>query len=203
MDWSGRGGLRTGAIRTSIWSTTGFIATNAYHSTGSRFCRLRTEYQSRVRLLQALIMRPGYFDPSRSFAKDYLELLVGTGAGGFSWSLWHFYWKNAGLFFGAGRQLSGFTCRREPVTIGADDVKSRCRPAVKNQPAVDPRRTGAGPAIAKDGLRLADLFEVRAFGLMATWSRIDGGIGEAEERKDQPTQGGDRSPNQQPLCPTA
>jgi glycosyltransferase involved in cell wall biosynthesis len=100
---------------------------NAYHSSGSRWYRLRTEHYLRVQLLQALVVLPNWSEQGRIFATEYLRLLLAAMPGKFSWPLWQFYRRNAGLLFGgADRRLPRFTRWRKSfsATVGAMAQKS-------------------------------------------------------------------------------
>lgn len=92
---------------------------NAYHSSGSRFRRLRSEHEMRLRMLQALAGFSIVTDSVRDFARDYRKLLQLHSS---AWALWRFYVKHARVFFGGvDAPPSRFTGLRKSfgATLGA------------------------------------------------------------------------------------
>lgn len=79
---------------------------NAFHSTGSRWRRLRVEHGLRLELLQALTDWQRLSGEPADFVRAYRRLLGRTAGGTFPWALWLSYYRHAALFFGGGRPLS-------------------------------------------------------------------------------------------------
>lgn len=115
-------------------------AHNAYHSMGSRYRRMRDEYELRLDMLEAITTRSFALRAGdREFTQRYHQLLLASDPGTFSWPLWRFYLKHAPVFFSSPLfQLSAFTAFRKSLTATLA--------AFVQRPAVHGARTRKMPA---------------------------------------------------------